>query len=194
MKKIKVLIFALCAVVLISGCGKTNTPVSEQPPENNSVESPETQETQRIIKGSQIPEDVRDWKAVSSYQVDLDGDGYAEKVELSTSAEYDAEDGFFWNDGQYWTLSVTDGDDYYLLSKEYISSGYPYFEVSDYYTDEGDLVRIDYIVSGGAKLSLRGYVYSKADGGYAEAVEYDTDKVTQGGINKIYSSFPSYGG
>ena len=109
-----------------------------------------------------------------------------------TSAEYDDDGEFFWNDGQDWALYVDDRDTKYLLLKSYINAGSPYFEVSDYYLKDGAKPEISLIVSSGAGFSMKNYCFSEDENGYVESVIFDTKDVTEGGINRRYSSIPEY--
>lgn len=186
MKKIKLLLVLLLVVLSFSGCNK-NTDVPENPVTEQGIEN-----KAEIIKATEISADVLGWNEVCSYTGDLDGDGADEKITLVTSAERDRDGKFLWNDGQNWALYIDDREEAYLLFNQYLSAGYPYFEVSDYYMKDGAERQIKLIVSSGASFSVSNYGFSKADGGYVKTVVYDTSNVTEGGINRIFSSLPDY--
>lgn len=185
MKKIKLLFVLLIVVLLFSGCKKNaNAPESPNP-------KPAAENVAERIMPTEIPSDVLGWNEASSYTGDIDGDGTTEKVVLVTSAERDRDGEFFWNDGQNWALYI-DGEKDYLLYKQYLSTGFPYFEISDYYMKNGAERQIKLIVSSGASFSVSNYGFSEADGGYLKTIIYDTSNVADGGINRIFSSLPDY--
>lgn len=203
MKKFVMFLTMLGIILVASGCGEEATkPVSgnvEISGEEVGGESAAVSESvflqgdaDKIITSSKISDDVLSWHKVSKYEGDLDGDGVDEKLVLSTTAECDKNGEFFWNDGQNWALYVIDGQESYLLFNEYISAGYPYFEVSDYYMKDGDVTVIDVVTTSGASFMLRGYYFVKNENGYAENVIYNTKTLTSGGINTKFSSFPEY--
>ena len=172
-------------VLSFSGCNK-NAEVPETP-----VVKPEIESKDEIIKPAKIPADVLDWNEASKFVSDIDGDGENERIILVTSAERDRDGEFFWNDGQNWALYI-DGKEDYLLYNQYLSTGFPYFEVSDYYMKDGTKTQIKLIVSTGASFSVSNYGFSASDGGYVKTVIYDTSNVTEGGINRIFSSLSDY--
>ena len=186
MKKIKLLFVLALVVLAVSGCNK-NTDVTENPVTEPGIES-----KAEVIKATEISADVLDRNEVASFTGDLDGDGADERVVLVTSADRDNDGEFLWNDGQNWALYVDDREEDYLLFNQYLSAGYPYFEVSDYYTENGAEPKIKIIVSTGAGFSVTSYGFSKTEGGYVKDMIYDTAEITEGGINRRYSSFPEY--
>ncbi len=186
MKKIKTLFILMLMLMALSGCNKNN-PVTEKPHTELGVET-----KNEIIKAGEIPKDVLGWNEVSSYVGDIDGDGADEKIILITSADRDTDGEFLWNDGQNWALYVDDREEDFLLYNQYLSTGYPYFEISDYYMKDGAEPKIKLVVSTGASFAVTNYEFSKADNGYVKTVIYDTAKVTEGGINRRFSSFPEY--
>ncbi len=203
MKKIVVILTLIGIILSVSGCGEEATRPTSADTEivgqgvnggtDVASESSFLQgDVNKIITASEIPDDVLSWHKVSKYEGDLDGDGVDEKLVLSTTAECDKNGDFVWNDGQNWALYVVDGQESYLLFNEYISAGYPYFEVSDYYMKDDIVTVIDVVTTSGASFLLRGYYFSEAEKGYAEKVIYDTKNITSGGINTKFSSFPEY--
>lgn len=187
MKKLGLFLILIGIVATFSGC---NEKIDE--PENAPVNQDEiVQEEKRIVKTGEIPSEVFEWNEAASYTGDVDGDGTDEVVMLLTSAEQ--EDGeFLWNDGQNWALYVDDREDDYLFLKKYLNTGSVYFEVLDYYMDEGTEPVISVVESAGAGFSVKNYRFSPTDKGYIETVVYDTKDVTAGGTNRRYSSFPEY--
>jgi len=185
-KKFKLLLVLTLVVLAVSACNK-NTDVTEKP-----VTEPTIEDKAEVIKSTEISADVLSWNEVASYTGDLDGDGTDEKIMLVTSADRDRDGDFLWNDGQNWALYIDDREEDYLLFNQYLSAGYPYFEISDYYMKDGAEPKINITVSTGSGFSVLNYGFSKTDGGYVKTVVYDTAKITEGGINRRYSSFPEY--
>ena len=174
-------------VMAVSACdGKINEPEKVPVNENEIV-----QEEKKIVKTGEVPSEVLEWNEAASYTGDVDGDGTDEVVMLLTSAEQENGE-FLWNDGQDWALYVDDREDDYLFLKKYLNTGSVYFEVLDYYMDEGTQPVISVIESAGAGFSVKNYKYSSTDKGYIETIVYDTKDVTAGGTNRRYSSFPEY--
>lgn len=179
--------------MLISGCAKETPQPMPEIPVSSDVNEPVEEPAAKVIQTSTLPEEISLWNRVESYVGDVDADGADEEVILVTSAERNADGDFIWNDGHNWALYVTDREQNYLLFKEHINAGYPYFEISDYYMEDGAKPQITAIVSSGAGFTVKGYSFSEADGGYVEKVIYDTKDVTGGnGINRRYSSLPEY--
>lgn len=186
MKKLKVILMMVAIVMVVSACsGNVKKP-------QDPVDGPTSQEEAVVIRSSEIPDEVLGWNEVSRYTGDVDGDGIDENVVLVTSAECDDDGEFFWNDGQNWAFFVDDRDDKYLLMNGYLNAGAPYFEISDYYLKDGAKPEISLIVSTGAGFSMKNYCFSETEKGYVENVIFDTKDVTEGGINRRYSSIPEY--
>ncbi len=195
MKKIKVFLVLIGVMLLIFGCGKKAEKPTEPTTPNesqNTQTNPEEQTEKKLISSGVIPTEVLSWHIVERYVGDLDADGVDEELILAADIECDENGEFLWNDGQNWALYVNDRANSYLLLKEYINTGYPYFEVSDYYMKEGAKPQINVIVSTGASFTLKSFSYSQSDNGYFEEILYSTKDITEGGINTRYSSFPAY--
>ena len=122
------------------------------------------------------------WTKVSEYETDLTGDRQADKLTIYTSAE-SADGEILWDDGQSWVAEIEDAQGgYYALMNSYVSNGCVYAEVAE----DGDGEKtVTLIITNGAGLSLRRYVYSSS--GFAER-----RIVEDAGENVIYSSIPFY--
>ena len=170
MKNIKLLFLFVLCVFLITGC---MSDVSKK---------------ENIIVPDVLPEDAKGWTELSRYIGDVDGDGNDETVVLSTSAERDEDDEILWNDGQDWLLYVSDGDEVYVLLNEFIQLGNIYFEVLDYYMEDGIEPCINIITTTGSGFNLKNY---KFDGeGYKVLTLYDTAETTKAGVNRRFTSIP----
>lgn len=188
MKKFRALIIALVLISLFSACGTENPPA--QNGENLNVEN--NQAEKKVIVDEKLPQEISKWHEVTRYTGDTDGDGSDENVVLLTSAEYDEDGEFFWNDGQNWALFVEDRDENYLLLNEYVNAGSVYFEVLDLYMEKGAQPQINVIVSTTSGFSLTSYAFSKDENGYVVIPQYDSGATTIAGTNRRFSSIPEY--
>ena len=202
MKKFKLFLILAGMILLLVGCDEPVVPTStDSSAETEAVSVEESSQKNdevakgenRLIAASEIDKEILSWHRVSDTVCDLDGDGEKDdEVVLATTAECNAKHEFIWNDGQNWALYVVSDSKTYLLFNEYINAGYPYFEIAEYYMENGVKTQIDVVTSAGASFSLRGYSYSEKEDGFIEENLYSTKDVTAGGINRIFSSFPEY--
>ncbi len=188
MKKVKSLLIALAFVILFSACGMKNPPA--QNGENSNIENDTPK--QKVIMTEKLPQELSKWHEVTRYTGDTDGDGSDENVVLLTSAEYDEDGEFFWNDGQNWALFVEDHGENYLLLNEYLNAGSVYFEVLDLYMENGTQPQINVIVSTTSDFSLTSYAFSKEENGYIVVPQYNSGYATVAGTNRRFSSIPEY--
>lgn len=188
MKKIRALIIALVFVFLLAACGTKNQPAQNS--ENSNVEN--NIPKQEVILAEKLPQEISKWHEVTRYTGDTDGDGSDENIVLLTSAEYDEDGEFFWNDGQNWALLVEDRNENYLLLNEYLSAGSVYFEVLDLYMEKGTQPQINVIVSTTSSFSITSYAFSKDENGYVVIPQYDSGAATVAGTNRRFSSIPEY--
>ena len=170
MKKIKLLFLFVLSVFLITGC------------------MGDVSNKENIILPAALPEDAKGWTELSRYIGDVDGDGNDETVVLSTSAERDEDGEILWNDGQNWLLYVNDSDETYVLLNEFIQLGNVYFEVLDYYMEDGIEPCINVITTTGSGINLKNYKFN--DGGYKVSSLYDTTETTKAGVNRRFTSIP----
>ncbi len=188
MKKVRALIIALICVSLLSACGIKNQP--SQSGEDLNVEN--NAPKHEVIVAEKLPYEISKWHEVTRYTGDTDGDGSDENVVLLTSAEYDEDGEFFWNDGQDWALFVEDSSENYLLLNEYLNAGSVYFEVLDLYMEKGTQPQINVIVSTTSGFSLTSYAFSMEEKGYVVIPQYDSGATTVAGTNRRFSSIPEY--
>lgn len=188
MKRFKIALVILSLVLTISGCGNNKTPANE----NSAGEGGDKSSVQQTeIKSQSLPDEISAMNEVTSYVGDTDADGTDEKVVLATSAQRSAKGEFIWNDGQKWALYVEEGGgEAYVLVDEYVQTGNVYFDVSDYYLKDGAKPKIMVTVSTGAGYSLKNYTFEREKSVYTEEVVFDTNDVTEGGINRRFSSIP----
>lgn len=177
----------LILVLTMTGCNKN----IEKPVDSDEISDVDN-DLKKVVCGVQnLPERAEYFTEITSYTGDLDADGIDEVITLSTSAERNGKGEFIWNDGQEWLLSVRDKEDgNYILLNDFIQAGNVYFEVSDYYMKDGVVPKISVVESTGAGFSVINYTFSKEDFGYIRDVIFDTKTLTEGGINRRFSSFP----
>ncbi|MBQ2932362.1 MAG: hypothetical protein IJE62_05940 [Clostridia bacterium] len=188
MKKIKLSFLVLSMVLIFSACGK-NDAVTDR---GTLSEEDKTSTGVAEIKAQSLPDDIAVLHEITSYTGDTDADGTDERVVLVTSAERDEKGEFLWNDGQQWALYVQDGaEDAYVLFNRFVQAGSVYFDVADYYLKDGAVPKILVTVSTGAGLSLKNYIFESEKAAYTEEVVFDTQSVTEGGINRRFSSIPA---
>lgn len=195
MKKFKICMFVLALLILFSGCSKDKSSLGETSlTDNNAIsDAGESgfQAVKDLIKESKLTEEMAQYTEVTSYVGDIDKDGADERVVLSTAAQRDAKGEFLWNDGQNWALYVEDRENVFILLDEYIQAGNVYFDVSDYYMKDGAVPKIGAIITTGAGLFINNYTFLPDEEAYICEVVYDTQSVTEGGINRRFSSVPA---
>ena len=189
MKMLKCLILLIASLILVSGCGKENIDQNNSTENNEVVQQGQNKSVE--ITPSVLTEGISKMTEVTSYVGDTDGDGTDEKVILATSAERNGKGEFLWNDGQNWALYVDDKEEgTYVLYDGFVQAGNVNFEISDYYMKDGAVPKISVIVSTGAGFSLKNYTFNKEKQTYTEEELYDTKNVTEGGINRRFTSIP----
>jgi len=188
LKSIKLLYLIVATAIVFFGC----QPVTESKKDIAESVEPDIVEDIAIrkIEASTLPANVLDWTEVSRYTGDVDGDGANENVVLVTEAKKDKNGEFLWNDGQDWAVFVEDTNGVYILLDKFVQAGSVYFDVSDYYMNDGAQPKILITETTGAGLVLKTYTYSETENGYVEETIYDTGAVTEAGINRRFTSFP----
>ncbi len=188
MKKIILGLLILILAFNFSGCGKDDATTDQGlSGEENNIPTDAVE-----VKAQSLPDDIAVLHEITSYTGDTDADGTDERIVLATSAERDEKGEFLWNDGQKWALYVEDGaQDVYVLFDKFVQAGSVYFDVADYYLKDGAVPKILVTVSTGAGLSLKNYTFESEKSAYIEEVVYDTQDVTEGGINRRFSSIPA---
>lgn len=188
MKKIVLGLLILILTFNFSGCGKNDATVDQDlSGEETNIPASVTE-----VKAQSLPDDIAVLHEITAYTGDVDADGTDERIILATSAERDEKGEFLWNDGQKWALYVQDGaEDTYVLFNKYVQAGSVYFDVADYYLKDGAVPKILVTVSTGAGLSLKNYTFESEKAAYTEEVVFDTQNVTEGGINRRFSSIPA---
>lgn len=197
MKKI-LLIGALCSLLCVSACtdqGNPNAsaePTTEPTPVTTTAPTPSPAPSSKIITASEDSKIGEGWSKVGSYGYDIDSDGTEENISLCTSAKKNKNGEFMWDDSQQWVLEVTDGIETFTLFDEYLPLGNIYFEVADYYDEEGNEIPCIMLVeSSSTNFTVIRYTFNSEENTFAENIVFNSDNESSGGINQRYSSFPT---
>lgn len=192
MKK-TVLIMAMAALLLISGCKKasdllvvpTPTPVAPvitfAPQYTAEPEQPKTQ-----IAISQTLKMTNDWTIIGDYDISLTGKTVKDRVVMGTSArEQNGE--IMWDDSQYWTIAVLNEDGAYNLFSERMT-GQVYMEVGEIFVNGITTPAVTAYIFSGADREIRNYIF--AGDCFEESIVYTTKGFSTGGVNNLYSTLP----
>lgn len=185
------LVFMLCLFCLM-GCAPSENKENPQLNVEEKANENETETTGSSVKNivsTELP-NMTGWSEVSHYIGDIDGDGIDEKVFLMTSAERDLKGEIVWNDGQKWVLYVEKGELHYVLLNQYIQTGNVYFEVLDYYNENGAEPKINTIISTSSGFCVNSYSFINEEKVFKQETVYDTSLITMGGTNRRFSSIP----
>lgn len=175
------------------------------PEELANITTMQPEATQETVQTNALTEDEMSLKHISalktssaaenmnkirSAEYDFDADGNTDVVSLYANVEKDEEGKYIWDDFHQWLLEVEMGNgDFYKLFENPISLGQLYFDVSEIYNDEVMPVVTIFMTSGSG---LEIYQASFEGRNFIERKIYSTEDISTGGINKIYSSIPSY--
>jgi len=153
-----------------------------------AVKKDDDKEMEIILSGESNPKDG--YAKTFSNACDVTGDGIKDNVSLYVKAESDEDGVLLFEDSQEWFLEVSDGISAYTLYKGEISHGNAYAEISEYYIGEKAVPVISFIKSSGTGLSVTNYTYNNDKKGFEKDDVFTTDKLCDGGVNKIASSLP----
>lgn len=199
MKRIFLLICSFVILVSLCACdGSGNRAVNNEAAGTSSTDTSDTDtnnteaeaEAVYISAVKSLPEEYEKFSVSNEYVTDMNYDGVDDKILLYTDAEPSV-DGFNKNDGNVWSLVVTDGADQqnYILFRDYVQLGNVYFQVADYFKDGKPVPKITFYESTGAGLRIMNFTYSGNKGFLMENI-YDSSEKSESGINLKYSSIP----
>lgn len=175
--------FYLVMLIIFMG-GLIVTGCQNNEPGPSGVEQPKDQpELIKAVAYESLPTDTL--TLLDQFSCDLDLNGVPEEVALYTAAGRHENGEMMWDDGQDWLLVVRDGDRAYPLLSEYVQIGAVYFTVSRGGLD--GLPRITAIVSTGAGLGLRTYIWDGDQDAFIEETGYSSPD-----DNFLFNSIPSY--
>ncbi len=176
----KKLIFVLMMLVLISGCDKAwvmqNTQPTAQPTGQADTVAPEGE----AVEPSEV--DFSKCKTVvGEYCFDINKDGNEDGIRLAVSAEKENGE-IMWDDLHDWLLTVSIGDEDYVLYDGRVALGSVYYNVFE--RTNGEIV-ISVTEESTAKYSVTEFVYTGKGFQRSEAVKEE-------GINFMTSSAGMY--
>ena len=194
MKKI-ILILVTISTVLLSGCQKVSSLLSEPTPSPSvstpvityePVATPEPEEVKTMIPISRILKMTNDWTILGDYDIRITRKNEKDRVVLGTSAKTKNGE-VMWDDNQYWTLAVLNSDGAYNLFSQQMS-GQVYAEVSEAYINGLSTPIITAYIFSGTDREIRNYIF-KGDS-FEENIVYSTKEFSTGGVNCLYSTMP----
>ena len=186
MKKILTL-FSL--VLILSSCTRVQAPAPTESPEALPTEAPEPTPATLQLAAENESAKTDMLNELKSCEYDIDKDGEDDVVTLYVDAKEDERGNLMNDDGHEWLLeaSLSSGE-YYTLYSGRIQQGGLYFELSEFYNEEPEPTVVTYLTSG-AGFEIKKFTFDKV---FKEELIYSSDNATEGGINKIYSTLPSY--
>lgn len=150
---------AVLTLVLSVGCMNPE-------PEKPDTKQPQQSETKKVTKFIEASTELRDTNELTlldEYEIDIEGDGQMENVQMFTAAQRDQSGNIMWDDGQNWLLTVRGDDREYVLFEGYVQLG----EIKYWaYTAGNDSkLHITTLQPGSASLQVMDFVYdAKKDG------------------------------
>ncbi len=187
MKKVLILTLAL---LTLTACGvkKTSKPVS--PTEAPVFETEAPKAGGEEIKASKKSAVTEEFSEVTSSEYDFDADGAPDMVTLYSNAEVTESGKFMWEDFHQWILEVKlSGDEYYTLFNGSVSTGQLYFEIAELYNDDV-LPAVTTFLTTSSSLDINQFCYNGDC--FVNTTVYSTEEVSKSGINRVFSSIPSY--
>lgn len=177
MKKI---LYGLCFVALLfCACNNEQANVIVEEPQNITYITQE--------KG----DFVTDFSVLNQYEADVNGDGNEDEITLYINSNKDTDGELIKNDNNEWVLLVNDSfnKEYYTLFDKNIQVGDLYFQVVDFFEENGPVSKILLYKLTGTEIEITSFSYEK-DKGFAVNKIYNTSDISEEGINLKYSSIP----
>lgn len=162
---------------------KTETAQPSQAPKQTPVAG-------KYIGASSTHAKKEGWSEVSAYEFDFTGDGKADTITLSVSAQTQNGE-ILWDDSQEWALEAQDAEGhYYTLVDQRIGMGNVYYEVAEIYREDKAVPAVTAFITTGSGFDVRQYVYTGS--GFEENIIYSSQQMEKDGVNTMYSSIPYY--
>jgi len=133
-----------------------------------------------VIVASKETFNVDSWSMIDSFMHDITGDDNEDKISLYTSAAKDEAGNIMWDDGQYFMVSLYDGEKTYNLFNERVQIGRVYYSIAD--SDETGLFVTVSTYSG---IRFIKFTYSKAENYFMGKTLFSTE-----GVNVIHNTLP----
>ena len=142
------------------------------------------------IKASEKSAVKEDFSEVTVSEYDFNSDGAPDTVTLYSNAEVTENGRFMWEDFHQWILEVKLAEDeYYTLFDGSISTGQLYFEIAELY-NEDVLPIVTTFLTTSSSLDINQFSYNGDC--FVKDTVYSTEDVSKSGINRVFSSIPSY--
>ena len=185
MKKI---LISVLAFLMLTACKTVHSPSPTESPVATPTPSPEVIEPIKLTPSTKSAK-TDNLNKLKSCEFDIDKDGEDDTVTLYVDAKSDEFGQLMTDDGHEWLLEASFySGDFYTLYSGRIQHGSLYFELSEFYNEEPQPTIITYMTTG-AGLEIKKLSFKDS---FTEELIYSTDLVTEGGTNRLYSSFPSY--
>lgn len=172
----------LCFVVLLlCACNNEQTNIVTDEPENITYIA--------SCKGEM--DFVSNFSILNQYETDVNNDGNEDEITLYINSNKDADGELIKNDNNEWILLVNDvsNNEYYTLFDKNIQVGDLYFQVVDFFEEEGPETKILLYRITGTEIEITSFDYEQ-DKGFAIGKIYNTSELSRKGINLKYSSIP----
>ena len=143
-------------------------------------EKQEENDNTLIITESKETVDVTLWTLIESSMYDVTGDVVIDQINLYTSAVKDEAGNIMWDDGQYFLVSLNDGERTFILFNERVQIGRVYYSIFN--SDENGLF---VTVSTFAGISFIEFTYSQEEKYFISKTVFET-----GDINIIHNTLP----
>ncbi|MZQ74985.1 MAG: hypothetical protein GT589_02370 [Peptoclostridium sp.] len=165
-KTVLMVSLALLTLVLSVGC---MNPEPEKPAGNQS------EKNKKFIEASKELRDINELTLLDEYEIDLEGDGQMENVQMYTAAQKDPSGNIMWDDGQNWLLTVRGEDREYVLFEGYVQLG----EIKYWaYTAGSDSkLHITTLQPGSASLQLMDFEYDSDKDGFEGTEIFNPENV-----------------
>ncbi len=183
MKK-KIFLILCFVVLLLCSCNKNEN-------EQTNVTTDESQNITYVTSNKGDIDFTSNFSILNQYEADVNGDGNEDEITLYINSNKDADGELIKNDNNEWILLVNDvfNNEYYTLFDKNIQVGDIYFQVVDFFEDEGPVEKILLYKVTGTEIEIMSFDYKK-DKGFAVTEIYNTSKICEKGINLRYSSIP----
>lgn len=165
-KTVLMVSLALLTLVLSVGCMN---------PEPEKPDSNQPEKNKKFIEASKELRDINELTLLDEYEIDLEGDGQMENVQMYTAAQKDPSGNIMWDDGQNWLLTVRGEDREYVLFEGYVQLG----EIKYWaYTAGSDSkLHITTLQPGSASLQLMDFAYDSDKDGFEGTEIFNPENV-----------------
>lgn len=180
-KTVMMMSLAMLTLVLSVGC---MNPEPEKPDTKQSQQTENTGQTEKatkFIEASRELKDTNELTLLDEFEIDIEGDGQMEYVQMFTAAQRDQSGNIMWDDGQNWLLTVRGEGKEYVLFEGYVQLG----EIKYWaYTAGSDSkLHITTLQPGSASLQVMDFEYDADTDGFE-----GTEILNPENVNLMHSS------